>query len=159
MTGVHVLVGVLMAAGLVGSVLPFLPGTPLILVGAIVHGFATGWDPIGPGRLAILGGLTALAYVLGHVAGALGAQRFGGSRWAIAGALAGAFVGVFFGPLGLLVGPVAGAIAGELLYRGDVDASVRSGVGAFVGMVAGIVANLALALVMVTLFLYWVWRG
>jgi uncharacterized protein len=152
-------VGLLMAAGLAGSILPFLPGPPLIVAGALVYAFATNWTPIGIGRLIILGVLAVLAYVLSHVAGALGAKRFGGSWWAVVGALVGAVVGVFFGPLGLLFGPVIGAIAGEFLRSGNLEGSTRSGIGALVGLAAGIVANLGLAIVMVALFLWWVWRG
>jgi uncharacterized protein len=148
-----------MAAGLAGSILPFLPGPPLIVAGALVYAFATNWTPIGIGRLIILGVLAVLAYVLSHVAGALGAKRFGGSWWAVVGALVGAVVGVFFVPLGLLFGPVIGAIAGEFLRSGNLEGSTRSGIGALVGLAAGIVANLGLAIVMVALFLWWVWRG
>lgn len=153
------MVGLLFAAGLAGSILPFVPGPPLIFAGALIYAFATDWTPIGPGRLIILAVLAALAYLLGHVAGALGAKRFGGSWWAVAGALVGAVVGVFLGPFGLLLGPVLGAVAGEFLRAGDIERSARSGLGALAGMAAGIVANLGLAVVMIALFLWWVWRG
>jgi uncharacterized protein YqgC (DUF456 family) len=156
---VHVVVGLLLAAGLVGSVLPFLPGPPLIFAGALVYALATSWMPIGIGRLAILGALAVLAYALGHVASALGARRFGGSWWAVAGALGGAVIGVFFGPLGLLFGPVIGAVAAEFAKSGDLEVSTRSGIGALVGMAIGVAANLGLAIVMVALFLWWAWRG
>ena len=137
---VHVVVGLLMVAGLAGSVLPFLPGPPLIFAGALVYALATNWMPIGIGRLTILGALAVLAYVLGHVASALGAKRFGGSWWAVVGAL-------------------VGAVGGELLKSGDLEASTRSGLGALVGMAIGIAANLGLAIVMISLFLWWAWRG
>ena len=84
------MVGLLFAAGLAGSVLPFVPGPPLIFGGALIYAFATDWTPVGAGRLIILAVLAALAYVLGHVAGALGVKRFGGSWWAVGGALVGA---------------------------------------------------------------------
>ena len=100
-----------------------------------------------------------LAFVLSHVASALGAKRFGGSWWAAAGAVVGAVIGVFFGPLGLLFGPVIGAVAGEFLRSGNVKESTRSRLGTLVGMAMGTVANLALAIVMVALFLWWAWRN
>jgi uncharacterized protein YqgC (DUF456 family) len=156
---VYVVVGLLFGAGLVGSIVPFVPGPPLIFAGALIYAFATNWTPVGPGRLILLAVLAALAYVLGHVAGALGAKRFGGSGWAVAGALVGAVIGVFFGPLGLLLGPVLGAVAGEFLHAGDIESSARSGIGALAGLAAGIIANLGLAVVMITMFLWWVWRG
>ena len=148
-----------MAAGLAGSLLPFVPGPPLIFAGALVYAFATNWTPIGGGRLAILGALTVLAYVLGHLAAAMGAKRFGGSWWAVGGAVVGAVVGVFFGPLGLLFGPAIGAVTGEFMRSGNLEESTRSGLGALVGLAVGIVATLGVAIVMVALFLWWAWRG
>lgn len=156
---VHVVVALLFAAGLAGAVVPFLPGPPLIVAGALVYAFATDWSPVGPGRLVILGALAVAAYVLAHVAGALGARRSGASAWGVAGALVGAVVGIFFGPLGLVFGPMAGAVGGEMLRGRDLEGSVRSGFGALVGMAAGVAATLGLALVMIGLFLWWVWRA
>lgn len=152
-------VSVLLLLGLVGTVVPFLPGTPLIFVGASVHAFATDRTPIGPGRLAILAALAVSDYVLHYVAGALGARRAGGSVWAFVGALAGAVVGIFFGIPGLLLGPPLGAVAGELLKRGDLQTSIRTGIAAFIGMVAGAVANFVIAVIMIALFLWWVAFG
>jgi hypothetical protein len=156
---IWLVVGALMLLGLIGTFVPFLPGTPLIFLGALVHGFATRWVPLSSGRLAILGSLAVLAYLLHYAAGALGARHVGGSAWAVVGALIGAVVGMFFGIPGLLLGPPLGAIAGELVNTGEVDASVRSGLATFAGMVAGAIANFAIALVMVALFVWWVARA
>jgi hypothetical protein len=154
----YALVVALLAIGLAGSVLPFLPGAPLIFLGVLVYALATNFQPIGAGKLLVLASLAALAHVLEYVAGALGA-KFGGSLWAVAGALLGAVVGLFFGPPGLVVGPVIGAVAGELLKTGKVEQSVKAGVGALVGMVVGLFVRFALAFTMVGLFLWWLWRG
>jgi uncharacterized protein YqgC (DUF456 family) len=156
---VNVVVGVLMAAGLAGAVVPLLPGAPLVFAGALVHAIATGFTPIGPGRLAILAALAVLAWSLEHAAGVVGARRAGGSRAAVVGALAGLVLGVLIAPVGLLIGPILGAVAGELLAGRAPAASVRAGVGAALGVLTGVVAHLVLALVMVALFLWWVWQG
>jgi uncharacterized protein len=158
-TAAYVLVGVLMIVGVIGSIVPVIPGAPLVLVGALIYAFVTDFAVLGPWRLVILAVIAALAWTLGQVAGAVGARRAGGSRHAIIGALAGVAVGLFFPPVGLLIGPLAGAVCGELLRTGNLEHSVRSGVGAFVGVLAGAVAHFALALVMVALFLWWVWRS
>jgi uncharacterized protein YqgC (DUF456 family) len=152
-------VGALLVLGLAGTFVPFLPGTPLIFLGALVYAFATDWTPVGAGRLVILGALAAIAYVLHYVAGALGTRRAGGSAWAVVGAILGAIVGLFFGLPGLLLGPPAGAIVGELVKTGDLHTSVRSGLAAFVGMVVGAIAQFAIAVVMLGLFLWWTARG
>jgi uncharacterized protein YqgC (DUF456 family) len=158
-TALWLVVGTLLVLGLAGTVVPFLPGTPLIFLAALIHAVANDWTPIGGGRLTLLAVLTALGYVLHYVAGGLGARRAGGSRWAVAGALVGAVVGVFFGLPGLLLGPPLGAITGELLKSGDLRLSVRTGIAAAVGIVAGGVASFAIGVTMIGLFLWWVARG
>lgn len=155
----HVLVGLLLIAGLVGSVLPALPGTVLILAGTLLHAVVTGFDPIGPGRLAILAVLTVIAYALDHVAGALGVKHFGGSPWAIAGAVVGALVGLFFGLPGLLLGPLLGSLGAEYVYTRQLNVSARAALGTVVGLLVGAVAKVGLGLAMIGLFLFWVLRG
>ena len=159
MTAVGVIVGVLMVAGVIGSVVPMLPGTPLIMVGAVLYAVATEFTPVGAGRLAILAVLGLAGWAIEHLAGILGARRTGGGRAAVVGALVGAVIGLAFAPLGLLLGPIGGAIAGELLSGRDPAGSVRTGIGTAIGVVVGIVAHVAFAVTMVALFVWWVWRG
>jgi len=158
-TAVGITVAVLFLLGLAGTVVPFLPGTPLILAGAVLYAFATDFTPVGPGRLLVLGALTALSFSLHYLAGAVGARRSGGSRWAVMGAVVGAVVGAFFGPIGLVVGPFAGAASFELMHRPNIETSIRAGIGTVIGMLVGAVANFTVAIVMVALFVWWVWRA
>jgi uncharacterized protein YqgC (DUF456 family) len=158
-SAVDILVALVMAVGVVGSVVPLVPGTPLIFVAAVVHAVATDFTPVGAGRLAILAVLAVAGWGIEHLAGALGARRAGGSRAAVVGAILGVMAGLPFAPLGLLIGPIAGAGAGELLSGRDPAGSVRTGVGTAIGVVLGIVAHVAFAVTMVALFGWWVWRG
>lgn len=159
MTVVGVVVGLLFLAGLVGAVVPWMPGPLFVVAGAILWAVATDFDTLGVGRLAILGVLAALAFLFDFVAGALGARRYGASRWGILGATVGAIVGLFLGPFGLILGCVIGAVAGELVRGADLGGGVRSGFGALVGLLAGLVADLVVTITMIGLFLFWVWRG
>jgi uncharacterized protein YqgC (DUF456 family) len=159
MAFVYALVALLMIAGLVGSLLPVMPGTVLILAGAAVHAVATGFNPLGPGRLTILALLTVLAYALDYLAGALGVKRFGGSGWAVAGAVAGALVGMFLGLPGLLLGPLLGALGAEYLYTRQLNTSARAAFGTVVGLLVGAVAKVGLGLTMIGLVLFWIWRA
>ena len=159
MAFVYALVALLLIAGLIGSVVPALPGVVLILAGAVVHAVATGFDPIGPGRLAILALLMVIAYGLDYAAGALGVKRFGGSGWAVTGAVVGALVGLFFGLPGLLLGPLAGALAAEYVYTRQLSTSARAAFGTVVGLLVGAVAKIGLALAMIALLIFWIWRG
>lgn len=159
MTAVYILVGLLILAGLLGSFLPVIPGTPLIVVGALVYAFFTDFETVGFGKLLLLVGISILAYALDYTAGALGAKKFGGSWSGAVGALLGAIVGIFFGPLGLVLGPIVGAALGELARSRQLGTSVRSAFGTVLGMLLGTVAKLSLAVVMVSLFLWWIWQG
>lgn len=159
MSGVVVLVFVLMIAGVAGSFVPFVPGTPLILLGALIYAVATDFQPVDGWRLLLLGGLTVIGYTLDYLSGALGTRKLGGSRWAVFGAVGGGMVGLFFGPLGILLGPILGAIAVELIYRKDLQVALKSGVGAVIGVFLGVLAKFSIAVVMVGLFSLWVFRG
>lgn len=96
MTALGVIVAVLMLAGLVGAVVPFIPGTPLVFAGALVYAIATEFTPVGAGRLVILAVLGAAGWAIEHIAGAMGARRAGGGRAAVVGALLGALAGLAF---------------------------------------------------------------
>src|SRR5690606_27859407 len=106
---------VLMLAGLIGVVIPFIPGAVLIFLGALLHRLGLGaeasvsWWTLG-GLLL----LTLIAYTLECLAGSIGAKYFGATRWGIIGGLIGGVVGIFFGLPGLLLGPLVGVMAGEL---------------------------------------------
>jgi len=158
-TVVGVVVAALFLAGLVGSIVPWMPGPLFILAGAVVWAVATDFQTLGWGRLAVLAALAVLSFLLDFLAGAIGARRYGASRWGVVGALLGAVVGLFLGPLGLIAGCVIGAVVGELARGADLAGGVRSGLGALVGLLAGLLADLVLAITMIGLFLYWVWRG
>lgn len=159
LTAAGILVAVLFVTGLVGSVIPWVPGPLLILAGALVWAVATEFATLGAGRLAILAALAALTFVLDFAVTALGARYYGASRWGVVGAIAGAIVGLFFGPLGLIFGGAVGAVVAEVMTGSGLGGGVRSGLGALLGLLAGFVADLVVALTMIGLFLYWAWRG
>ena len=159
MSGLVALVFVLMLAGVAGSLLPVIPGTPLILLGALIYAVATDFQPVDGWRLLLLVGLAVVAYTLDYLSGALGTRKLGGSRWAMFGAVGGGLVGLFFGPSGILIGPILGAVAVELIYRKDLNVALKSGVGAVIGVFLGVVAKLSVAVIMVGLFSLWVFRG
>lgn len=156
---ISVLVFVLMAVGVLGSFLPFVPGTPLILAGALLYAIANDFQALGLWHLLALAALTGLAYALDMASSALGTRTLGGSKWAMAGAVGGGIIGLFLGPLGIILGPIVGAIGAELIYLKDFAKAFRSGIGAVVGILLGVVAKLSLAVIMVGLFIYWTWEG
>jgi hypothetical protein len=141
--------GVLIVIGALGLVLPVLPGSPLIFLGALLAAWAEDFMYLGTGSLIVLGSLAALAVAVDFIAGAFGVKRFGASGRAMTGAMLGAIVGIFFGPLGVLVGPFVGAVVGELTVRRNLAAAGRAGVGAALGLALGTAAKLAIAFAMI----------
>jgi uncharacterized protein YqgC (DUF456 family) len=153
----YLIAALLVIVGLLGTVLPALPGLPLVFGGMLLAAWAGDFQQVGVAMLVLLGALTALSLVIDFWATALGAKRVGASRKAIAGAMLGTLGGLFFGPLGLLLGPFAGALAGELLHRRSLDAAhvgdaAKIGFGTWIGILFGIVLKLGLAFAMLGLF-------
>jgi uncharacterized protein YqgC (DUF456 family) len=142
----------LVLVGVVGVVVPGLPGAILVFAGLALAAWIDGFARVGLGTLAVLAALTALTYALDFVATAVGARRFGTSWWGVAGALVGTVVGLFFGLPGLILGPFLGAFAAELIARRDVRQAGRAGIGAWLGLLLGTATRLALVLAMIAIF-------
>jgi uncharacterized protein YqgC (DUF456 family) len=140
--------------GLLGLVLPGLPGAPILFVGLVLGAWADDFAYVGAQTLIALGVMALLTYVVDFAAAALGAKRFGASNRAIAGALLGGLVGLVFGLPGLLLWPFIGAMAGELSAQRDLKAAGRAGIGASVGLALGTAVKLALGFGMVGIFLF-----
>jgi uncharacterized protein YqgC (DUF456 family) len=151
----------LLVAGLIGCVLPVLPGHVILLIGVIAHqlmlGSASGiewWTYF----ILIL--LMAASQTFEIASGAAGAKWFGGTRWGVVGAFVGSIVGLFFLPFGLLLGPLGGAFAAEMLFaRKNPKFAASSGVGSVVGTLAGMAVKIVIGILMVVWFLadvFWI---
>jgi uncharacterized protein YqgC (DUF456 family) len=143
----------LVIVGLIGVVLPALPGLPLVFLGMLLAAWAGGFEQVGVAVLVVLGLLTLLSFAIDFWATAHGAKRVGASRKAIVGAVLGTFAGLFvFPPFGLFVGPFAGALIGELLHGRELGNAARVGFGTWLGLVLAIVLKLGLAFAMLGVF-------
>jgi hypothetical protein len=143
----------LTATGLVGTVLPFLPGAPVLLLGLVCAAWAEDFQYIGIWTILILSCMAGLSYLVEFATSILGVKRYGGSNRAMVGAGIGGIVGLFLGIPGILLGPFAGAILGELSLRRSMDQAGRAGFGTVVGMAVGIAGKLAIGVAMVGLFI------
>ncbi|MDX1268877.1 MAG: DUF456 domain-containing protein [Oceanisphaera sp.] len=147
-----VLSAVLIIVGLAGTVLPALPGVPVIFFGLVLAAWIDGFSTIGWGTLVVLGLLTMLSIIIDLLAAAFGTQRMGASPRAFWGATLGALVGIFFGLVGVVLGPFIGAVAAELSAGVDTRQAGRSGYGAWLGLLLGTAAKLAIAFLMLGIF-------
>ena len=139
--------------GMVGSAIPAVPGTVVILAGTLLHGLMTGWDPLGFWTQALMVLLVIGAQALQYAVSAMGAKKYGASKWGVAGAMLGMIVGIFI-PIPVL-GPFLGAFAGALLaewavMEKDHKEAATAGLGAMLGAVAGLMAELGVAILMVS---------
>ena len=142
----------LVVIGLAGTILPALPGVPLVFAGLVIAAWIGDFQKIGWPTLTILAVLTALAIAADFVATLLGAKRAGASKLALAGAAIGSIVGLFFGLLGIFVFPFVGAVVGELIARQRLNQAARVGVATWLGMLLGALAKLSLAITMLGVF-------
>ncbi|MGY3041679.1 uncharacterized protein YqgC (DUF456 family) [Rhodanobacter sp. TND4EL1] len=148
----YVLAGLLILCGLAGSVLPALPGIPMVFGGIWLVAALDDYHHLGLWWLLIIGALGTLGIIIDFVAGTLGAKRVGASHRALWGASLGTFIGMFFGIPGLLLGPFAGALIGELASGTSVLRSAHVGAATWVGLLLGTLFKLVLSFLMVGLF-------
>lgn len=144
----------LVLAGLAGTLLPALPGLPLVFGGLLLGAWIDHFQRVGPVTLTLLGILTLAAMALDILAGAMGAKKVGASKLALAGASIGAIVGLFFGLIGIFVGPFVGAFAGEFLARGKLGDAGKVGFATWLGLLFGALLKIATAFVMLAIFVF-----
>jgi len=145
---------VLSVAGVVGCVVPPLPGPPLLLLGLICAAWAEDFRKVGWPTLLFIGVLAVVAVAVDLLAGLLGARHFRASKLALVGATLGGIVGLFFGPFGLVLGPFIGAALGEWISRRDLRQAGKVGLGTTIGLILGAAAKLALAAAMLCVFAF-----
>jgi uncharacterized protein YqgC (DUF456 family) len=149
----YVVSAVMIVVGLVGTLLPAIPGMPLVFAGMLLAAWVGDFQHISGFTVALLAVLTLVSMVVDFIASMLGAKVAGASRWAFIGAGIGALVGLVFGILGLVVGPFVGAVVGEAIATNHVRRAMTAGIGATIGLLFGAVAKIALAFTMLGIFL------
>ncbi len=145
----------LLIAGVIGCVLPVLPGHLIILIAAITHRLMLGREGSGLEwwSFLILAALMAISQTMEMVSGAAGSKWFGGTKWGALGALLGSAVGLFFMPFGLLLGPLIGAFVFEIAFaKQESKPAAVSGVGSVVGVLAGMGIKIAIGALMLLWF-------
>ncbi len=156
-TLLYILAAVLIVIGLLGTILPALPGLPLVFGGMLLAAWTDDFQRIGVWVLSLLAALTLLSFAIDIMATAMGAKKVGASRMAVAGAMIGMVVGLFMGIVGVFVAPFIGAAIGELMFQRKLDReglgqAAKVGLGTWFGIMAGVVLKLGLAFTMFGIF-------
>ena len=148
----YVLAGALILAGLAGTILPALPGLPLVFAGMLLAAWADGFQQISGWTVGLLALLTLVSVGVDVAATALGAKRVGAGKGAMFGAAVGTLVGAFFSIPGLILGPFLGAMIAELVRGRELAHASRIGFGTWVGLALGTAVKLGLAFAMLGIF-------
>jgi uncharacterized protein len=145
---------VVMAIGLIGTVLPAVPGSTLIFIAALGHRLAVGAEHgMSWWAIVILFLLALLSYGVELLTTWMGAKYFGATKYGVIGAIIGGIAGIFTGFVTLLVLPIVGAIIGEMIAGKQLHAAGKAGWGTLLGNLGGMVVKLGIALVMIVMFL------
>jgi uncharacterized protein YqgC (DUF456 family) len=151
---------VLMFIGLLGVILPLVPGIVLVYLAALLYAIIEGFAKIGPITLAVLTVLAVVGVTADLWVSSLGAKVGGASVWALLGGLILGLVGlIFFSLPGAILGSVLGVIMVELGRVGDWRKVLKSGGGWLIGWLLSTVVQLSLALIMIAIFLWQVRQG
>jgi uncharacterized protein YqgC (DUF456 family) len=143
----------LVVAGLIGVVMPGLPGAALVWAGLAVGAWADGFSRVSVFTVFVLGALAASTYAIDFLAAAAGVKHAGASRRAMIGAALGTLLGLVFGLPGVILGPFVGAVAGELSARNDLRHASRVGLAAWIGFVVGTAVKIGVIFLMIGVFL------
>lgn len=137
---------ILTIAGLVGCILPLIPGPPLVYAAVMIAQY-THDKPFTTQFMVVWLILVFLVVLLDYYVPIWGTRKFGGSKGGVWGSTTGLIIGLFFfPPFGIIVGPFIGAVIGELLNGKDMQKALRSGLGSFLGFITGTIMKLAVSL-------------
>jgi uncharacterized protein YqgC (DUF456 family) len=144
----------LVVVGIAGTVLPMLPGVPLVFAGLLLAAWHGGFDQVGIITMVFIGAIAAMAWAVDFFASVMTAKKAGASKYALWGAAIGALVGIMGGIPGLIIGPAVGAIIGELITHKDTTKATTVGIAAGLGFVLALAIKIVLVLTMLAVFAY-----
>ena len=127
--------------GIIGCIVPGLPGTPIAYAGLWIAQ-ATDQVDFSWQFLLIWGIVVIIISVLDYIVPAWGTKHYGGSKWGVWGSTIGVFIGLFFGAAGVIFGPLVGAILGELIAGKQIHEAIKAGWGSFIGILFGTIFKL-----------------
>jgi len=145
--------------GIVGSLLPILPGPTLSWLGLLLF-YLNPLIPFDWTFVIITFIIAALMFSMDYIVPAVGTKYFGGSKAGAYGCTIGLIVGLFFPPLGFLIGPFLGAFIGEIGFnaKSNTKHAFKSAVGSFIGFLASTFMKVMVAFIYLILFVYQIYQ-
>ena len=157
-----VILTIICMIGLIGTLLPVMPGCGLIFVGAVAYALMTNFQVISGSAIAILLGLMLIGSIGQFFITSLGAKVMGAGKYGIFGAFAGFFFGLVFipAPGGSLLGAFAGAFICELTFAlKSQQESFKAGIGAVIGAIFSLFFEFFIGVIMITYTLALIWNS
>jgi uncharacterized protein YqgC (DUF456 family) len=151
----YVLLGIgllLMIIGIIGCLVPILPGPPLSFLGLLLLHF-TKFGPFTVTTLITFAAIALAVSILDYLVPIWGTKKFNGSKYGTRGATVGLIIGFFLGPVGIILGPLVGAFIGEMIFRDNLNYAIKAGFGSLLGFLTGIGLKLAASLIMFFYFI------
>ncbi len=148
-----VLAVILIVVGIAGTILPALPGIILVLAGFVLGAWLADCSQVSGAAVGVIAVLALIGWLVDYFSGVLGAKRAGASKEAIIGGLIGTVVGVFTGLWGLIFMPFLGAGIGQYIVDRDMIRARNVGFATWLGMAVGTVAKVAIAFLMIGIFI------
>ncbi|HCY00501.1 MAG TPA: DUF456 domain-containing protein [Bacteroidales bacterium] len=128
---------ILIIFGILGCILPVIPGPPLSFGGILILHY-TRWGDIEGNLLIWLALAAGVATVLDYILPVWATKKFGGTKRGVWGATIGLIAGLFFfPPIGIIIGPFLGAFLGEMSSKQKHNKALRSALGSFIGFLLG----------------------
>lgn len=152
-TALWIVAVLMIVVGVVGTVLPALPGVVFVFAGIVLAAWINGFTLISGWTVGLLAALTLLGFLVDYLATLFTAQRAGATVPGLIGAAVGTIAGVLSGLWGLIFMPLAGAAIGEYIAHSDALRAGRVGLATWLGLLLGAVLKLAVVFTMVGVFL------
>lgn len=157
---VLVVTAILMLAGLLGTIVPMVPGVPLILAGALLYGIVDGFQTVGWPTLAVLGLLTLIAVSADLWASSAGAKMGGASGCAVVLGMIGGIVGfLIFSLPGAILGAMLCVVLTEVARQNDWKKALKAGSGWLAGWVLSTLLQAGIGVSMIVLFVWQIIQG
>lgn len=147
-----------MFTGLIGSLIPVLPGPPLSWIGLLLL-HLTDSIPDDWTFLSITLAIALIVFALDYIIPAMGTKKFGGTKAGMIGTSIGLIIGIIAPvPGGIIIGPFLGAFLGELSNKADSQTAVKAAFGSFIGFITGTFLKFIVAIVYFGFFIKLLWE-
>ena len=138
--------------GLIGSVIPIIPG-PIFSYLGIIFSYVFSLLDISRSEFLIISLTTILVFLLDYIFQYFGVKKLGGGRMSVLGLVLGTILGLLVAPLGLILGPFLGAFAGAILENKNKSQSIKVALGSLIGFISGTIVKFTFSAFLIWIFI------